>query len=391
MAPGETGVAELSGEAGIKKEEVTAKTAPGAKVELEADPQTGNVTRIRIDNTKGKDFCEVTVKKEDPLLIQLPRDAHDFTGTFQGPASGLLDIQTGLTRIDILPGKSIAPEPDQQFVLASMPEGVPDGDYTFDFSFDLASSRAIDLKTANLGKLEIYGKTFLFPNGPLFESVAELQPVTLPVSEAMVDLEMPPPGPNGTLEIPCESTPPVCVLTEKVVNSHITVLTQDVYSGLATIEVLKANNAVVSWPPFTPGTTDPVMVTAAKVQPDEGSTVVLQLTDMAGLQTTCDPVFTTLRSEIAERFGLEQNFPNPFFGETTITFSVVEPAPVLLEIYDVQGKRVAVLVDHPMERGTYEARWDGINDGGESVSGGIYLYRIRAGEYEETRAMTLLR
>ena len=60
-------------------------------------------------------------------------------------------------------------------------------------------------------------------------------------------------------------------------------------------------------------------------------------------------------------------------------------------IYNAMGQKVRTLEDAPRSVGYYQAIWDGRNDGGRSVSGGIYFYRLTAGEFSETRRMILLR
>jgi hypothetical protein len=66
-------------------------------------------------------------------------------------------------------------------------------------------------------------------------------------------------------------------------------------SGLASIVVTQHVNANVTWPPFTPGTTQPVVVTGTKINQNQTSTVALRVTDRAGNITTCDPVLSTLK------------------------------------------------------------------------------------------------
>lgn len=88
---------------------------------------------------------------------------------------------------------------------------------------------------------------------------------------------------------------------------------------------------------------------------------------------------------------LDGNVPNPFNPTTTISFSLSEPAPVALEIYNVSGRRVRTLVRSQQPAGTHEVTWDGRDDSGASVSSGVYFYRLTAGEYSEAKRMTLLR
>jgi flagellar hook assembly protein FlgD len=59
--------------------------------------------------------------------------------------------------------------------------------------------------------------------------------------------------------------------------------------------------------------------------------------------------------------------------------------------YNIVGEKVRTLVDARMAAGYYKAIWDGRNDAGKVVSSGIYLYRLKAGNQESIRLMSLLR
>ncbi len=87
-----------------------------------------------------------------------------------------------------------------------------------------------------------------------------------------------------------------------------------------------------------------------------------------------------------EVFQLSQNYPNPFNPTTTISFSLPESAPVLLEVYNIAGQRVTTLVDDVYPSGHHSVVWDGSN-----VASGVYFYRIAAGDRVETRKMLLMK
>jgi len=95
-------------------------------------------------------------------------------------------------------------------------------------------------------------------------------------------------------------------------------------------------------------------------------------------------------SPIPTTFALEQNYPNPFNSETTIKYQLPEAGKVTLRIFNVLGQEVRTLVDGVKEAGYYEVHWDGLDNGGRSVSAGIYIYRIQAGEFKQTRKMLFL-
>ncbi|MEL6821097.1 MAG: FlgD immunoglobulin-like domain containing protein, partial [Calditrichota bacterium] len=172
----------------------------------------------------------------------------------------------------------------------------------------------------------------------------------------------------------------------------LSVMLQDFESGLSHVNVLKDKNADVTIPAFTPGTTDAIVVTAVKIDPNKGSSVVLEVFDMAGNSTICDPVYTTLSTIAPQDFQLGQNYPNPFNPTTTIRFGVAaEQASVSLKIYDISGREVRTLINENISAGQYSVEWDGKNNNGSDVAGGVYLYRLTAGAYVQTRQMILVK
>ena len=100
---------------------------------------------------------------------------------------------------------------------------------------------------------------------------------------------------NGTFSLTgtssTDTTPPMCELVALVPGppKQIQVEIQDTGSGLNSVAVTAADNANVSVPAFTAGTTSPLMVTATKTDQSKSSTVALTITDTAGHTTTCDP------------------------------------------------------------------------------------------------------
>jgi len=82
-------------------------------------------------------------------------------------------------------------------------------------------------------------------------------------------------------------------------------------------------------------------------------------------------------------------YPNPFNPTTTISFSIKEKAPVELIIYNILGQKVRTLVNQPLEPGEHSIVWNGTDNKGRSVASGIYFYRMKAGNYSETKKMVL--
>jgi hypothetical protein len=89
---------------------------------------------------------------------------------------------------------------------------------------------------------------------------------------------------------------------------------------------------------------------------------------------------------LPERFVLEQNCPNPFNPITEINFSLSTASHVKLEIFNIMGQRVATIFDQHLEAGYHSATWDG-----SRAASGIYLYKIQAGDFADTKKMILLK
>ncbi|MFZ4620798.1 MAG: glycosyl hydrolase [Bacteroidota bacterium] len=83
---------------------------------------------------------------------------------------------------------------------------------------------------------------------------------------------------------------------------------------------------------------------------------------------------------------LHGNYPNPFNPSTTVRYSLSQRSDVRLEVYDILGRRISVLVDELQNTGIYDVRFDGRN-----LSSGIYFVRMQAGVYSTVHKMTLLK
>jgi len=88
---------------------------------------------------------------------------------------------------------------------------------------------------------------------------------------------------------------------------------------------------------------------------------------------------------------LNGNYPNPFNPETTISFTVKAATPVTVEIYNTKGQKVKTLVNETKAQGNHTVNWNGTDDNGTKVSGGVYLYRMSSGKYTSTKKMIMLK
>jgi predicted GH43/DUF377 family glycosyl hydrolase len=83
---------------------------------------------------------------------------------------------------------------------------------------------------------------------------------------------------------------------------------------------------------------------------------------------------------------LAQNYPNPFNSTTSIRFEMSLSTVVSLTVYDALGQRAATLIDGPVHPGEHEVQWDA-----RGMASGVYLYRLEAGAFSQTRRLVLLR
>jgi hypothetical protein len=91
------------------------------------------------------------------------------------------------------------------------------------------------------------------------------------------------------------------------------------------------------------------------------------------------------------RYSLAQNRPNPFNPETTIDYYLARSGSVEIAVFDLLGRKVRTLVSEWAPAGKGSIVWRGRDDFGNSVASGVYLYRLKAGDYCETKKMLLLK
>jgi hypothetical protein len=102
--------------------------------------------------------------------------------------------------------------------------------------------------------------------------------------------------------------------------------------------------------------------------------------------TTFDPVGIITLEEIPKVFKLYNNYPNPFNPSTNIKFNIAKLSDVKIVVYDVMGHEVQTLVNESLKPGMYETLFDG-----SSLNGGVYFYKISAGDFSETKRMLLIK
>lgn len=102
-------------------------------------------------------------------------------------------------------------------------------------------------------------------------------------------------------------------------------------------------------------------------------------------------VGNNVRTAIPREFRLRQNYPNPFNPQTTIRYSLPEASNVELVVMNAVGQEVKTLVQRYEQAGFKSVIWDGRDGNGKSLGSGVYFYRIKAGHYQESKKMILIR
>ncbi len=89
-------------------------------------------------------------------------------------------------------------------------------------------------------------------------------------------------------------------------------------------------------------------------------------------------------------FSLEQNAPNPVVNRTRIAFSLVHPADVRLDVFDVAGRLVRSLVRGPRAAGSHDVTWNRAADDGSRLASGVYLVRLATADGVVAKRMTIV-
>ena len=96
-------------------------------------------------------------------------------------------------------------------------------------------------------------------------------------------------------------------------------------------------------------------------------------------------------AEMPENYKLYQNYPNPFNPSTTIKFDLPKPDKVYLDIVNILGRVVRVLIDDNLPAGPHSYTWDGLNETGSKVASGVYFYRIKTERFISNKKMMLVK
>jgi sugar lactone lactonase YvrE len=113
----------------------------------------------------------------------------------------------------------------------------------------------------------------------------------------------------------------------------------------------------------------------------------LRSVDYGGkIHTFAGVQLTNSQSGIPTSYALSQNYPNPFNPSTTITYALPQAGQVTLQVYDVLGREMAILVNENKMAGSYTATFDA-----SRFSSGVYFYKLQAGSYVQTKKMLFVK
>lgn len=104
--------------------------------------------------------------------------------------------------------------------------------------------------------------------------------------------------------------------------------------------------------------------------------------------TGIDEEETDVIPEVSQLF---DNYPNPFNPSTSISFSIPDESKIELTVYNIKGQKVKQLVSDQRQVGQHSVVWYGKNDNGKAVSSGIYFYRLKTEDVNQTKRMLMLK
>ena len=98
-----------------------------------------------------------------------------------------------------------------------------------------------------------------------------------------------------------------------------------------------------------------------------------------------------VKPKVKSGLQLYSNYPNPFHSYTTIRFELPVASKVTLEVFDIFGRKISVIIDQSLSAGDHSAVWDCRDDQGNSVSPGVYFCVLKCGTMNLNQKMVLIR
>lgn len=90
-------------------------------------------------------------------------------------------------------------------------------------------------------------------------------------------------------------------------------------------------------------------------------------------------------------YELREAYPNPFNGKTSIYFSMAKSGVITIEVYNLMGQKIRTLLSEKREAGNHFVTWDGINDFGQQLGSGVYLYKMTINNFQASKRIVYLK
>ncbi len=164
------------------------------------------------------------------------------------------------------------------------------------------------------------------------------------------------------------------------------------FAGLVMEVAFSRQLAVQSLPQPLTNDTHTVMITGDFTDGNKFVAAVdITLSGAVPKETAGEDTTAVETENVPTEFSLGDAHPNPFNPATTIEFALPAAGQVRLEVINTLGQKVKTLVDAYMPAGTHSIEWNSTDDNGSSVASGVYLYRLQAGDFTETKKMVLMK
>jgi hypothetical protein len=117
----------------------------------------------------------------------------------------------------------------------------------------------------------------------------------------------------------------------------------------------------------------------------------IDLIDFLIVNPAADFMPVDIKGQLPKSFYLAQNYPNPFNAGTNISFNLPSDGYVEVSVYDLLGRKVTILLNSFLPAGNHLVTWDGRSGDGDLLATGIYFYRLKGQEFDETKKMLLVK